>query len=380
MGGFTEQFSVAVRAAGAEFRAALGGDAQTEVEAALAERAEAQWCELPPPATADRPVLAVDGASASRQFDHGWTMLVAHALAVGLAEPETATAVRFVRSTVPGAVVQRLGGLLRRLLELKVALAAARRGPDAVVCIDGSLHTDLPHLIYPLAVPGEEGLPAELVGCYADLFRLARRQRVTIVAVSKSSSATFFGEALWRLGDDAIGIDAAAAADPALPEVPTDAETLRRFLPGGGYTRPLLLGNHGFGRRGPPLVHSAQGAEASVPELVDMLRTLPATVAWHQRPRAGEAPLRIDVPATCLGRSERVVDVYMRWLPPEAVREVAGWVAGWYGGRQVYHAPLYVADRLVRLANDTVDGPYLAIVRDFVGRAVEYERGRRRFL
>jgi hypothetical protein len=46
----------------------------------------------------------------------------------------------------------------------------------------------------------------------------------------------------------------------------------------------------------------------------------------------------------------------------------------------VYHAALYVADRLARLNNATVDTAYLSIIRAQFGAYVQYDRSRRRFI
>lgn len=338
------------------------------------------------------PTFAADGSEAVRHFSNGLSLVVAQALLVGPGVEAPIVEVRFVPSHVPETALSRFRGLLMRSLEVRVALEHARRLRDAVLCLDGSLQTPLPHLIFPLReIPGEESLPFQVLDDYLELFEVCRANGILLLGVAKTTSASFLTEALWRLQDDSEALPA-ETADERLGEraFPTDSEVLYRFAEGPGFSHPLLLGSKAMGHRWRLVADGrtadAQGLDDEAeedgrdPGRLERLARAPAIVAFHVRLRAGEEPMRVDVPASCLGLPDRLCDLYTRWAPVAAVEPVLRQVRGGYGGSSVYNSALYVADRLVRLSQNLVDGPYLSMIREALGQYVQYDRSRRRFL
>jgi hypothetical protein len=391
MPAFIEQFAAGVQNERERLAFAFGPSAADRQEEALRTAIRAAWRPLSASSTAPlRPAFATDGSQAIRHFNNGWTMVVCHALCVGPGYESPSVDVRFVRSGVPDSILTRYAGLLMRLLEVRAALDNVDRAAGGVMCLDGSLHAMLPHLIYPVAVDEASDLPLLLLESYLDLIDACSANDVLLVSLSKTSTGSFLGEALLRL-DDPHGLPGNVDLfnDP-LPPMPTDMEVLYRWTDGAGYSRPLVLGSQGFGHRRGQLLSAPEqliGAFGSGGRsygdrlaLLNRLASAPATVSAYVRMRPEEDPLRIDLPAPSVGIDDRIRDTYLRWADSADLAEVRAHLSGAYGGRSVYHAALYVADQLVRLNNATVDTAYLSIIRAQFGAYVQYDRSRRRFI
>jgi hypothetical protein len=388
---FVDQFAACVQRERVRLALAFGPDVLDDDERLLRDALRSVWQPLPSPGSgAPRRAFAVDGSQAIRHFSNGWSAIVCHALCVGPGLEVPTVDVRFVRSSLPEAILNRYAGLMMRLLELRAALSQVAAARGSVLCLDGSLHTALPHLLYPLDVDGEEDLPLQVLASYLDLQAACREQGVLLLSLAKTSTGAFLGEALMRLravnrlpGD--IDLD-----DEPLPPLPTDAEALFRWTDEAGYSRPLVLGSYGFGRRRGQLLRApaaltrgfqrAAGEMADYQALLARLADAPATLSIYVRLRQRDDALRIDVPAYAVGLPDRIRDTYLRWSDEAELGAALGHLVGSYGGRSVYHAALYVADRLVRLSNEMVDQAYLSIIRAQLGAFVQYDRSRRRFL
>ena len=106
----------------------------------------------------------------------------------------------------------------------------------------------------------------------------------------------------------------------------------------------------------------------------------PAIAMTHIIPSLGEQPLRIDVPAECVGLKEKLSDVDpYRFLDNHVLDNVISHVLFCYGGRDVYNALLYVVDKEVRLGEEIVDTVYKQVLADELGIPIEYDRSSRRF-
>jgi hypothetical protein len=391
MPAFIQQFASSVQHERDRLALAFGPSAADRQEEALRTAIGAAWWPNgPSEATPHRPAFATDGSQAIRHFNNGWTMIVCQALCVGPTYESPSVDVRFVRSSVPDSVLTRYVGLLMRLLEVRAALDNIDRAAGGVMCLDGSLHTMLPHLIYPLALEDAPDLPLALLESYLDLIDACSERNVMLLSLSKTSTGSFLGEALLRLTDGHGLPGDVTLEDEPLPPMPTDTEVLYRWTTGAGYSRPLVLGTHGFAHRRGQLLAAPQqlvgafGAGgrsyADCLALVDRLAAAPATVSTYVRMRPDEDPVRVDVPASGVGLDDRVRDTYLRWADAADLDELRAHLSDAYGGRSVYHAALYVADRLARLNNATVDTAYLSIIRAQFGAYVQYDRSRRRFI
>jgi hypothetical protein len=174
-------------------------------------------------------------------------MVVCQALCVGPEFEEPSLEVRFARSTVPDSVLTCYAGLLMRLLEVRAALDNIERAGGGVMCLDGSLHAMLPHLLYPLALDDAADLPLTLLASYLDLIDACAERDVLLLSLSKTSTGSFLGEALLRLNDDCMLPPAFDLEENPLPPLPSDMEVLFRWTRGTGHSRPVVLGTQGFG-------------------------------------------------------------------------------------------------------------------------------------
>jgi hypothetical protein len=392
MPAFIDQFAACVERESTRIAMAFGSSASEGHEQALQLGMERSWLPLAEPVVAqpERNVFATDGSQAVRHFNNGWNAIICHALCVGADFEAPSVDVRFARNTLPEAVLNRYAGLLMRYLEIRAALDNVDRAVGGVMCLDGSLHTALPHLLYPLPIDEASDLPLMLLECYLDLVDACADRGILLVSLSKTSTGSMLSEALLRLDEvDALpgNVD---LDDSLLPPLPSDMELVYRWASGAGTSRPLVLGSYGFGnRRGQllsapeQLVGAFDSERYSLGErlaLLVRLASAPATVATYVRLQAHEDPIRLDVPASAVGQPDRICDTYIGWADDADLSEVLGHLLRSYGGPSVYHAALYVADQLVRMHNSVVDTAYLSIIRAQFGAFVQYDRSRRRFL
>jgi hypothetical protein len=114
--------------------------------------------------------------------------------------------------------------------------------------------------------------------------------------------------------------------------------------------------------------------------ILDNALSVSAIFAWYVRFGPGEDPLRVEVPAMMiLDEPPAMRDFYSRIISPDSVHKILAHLLASYGGLSVYNAPLYTADRKVRLDRRVVDEKYLSIIRQVVGTPVKYDRSLRRF-
>jgi hypothetical protein len=123
----------------------------------------------------------------------------------------------------------------------------------------------------------------------------------------------------------------------------------------------------------------------------ELLGACPAIVSTYVRPHAADLPLRIDVPVSALGLEDRLLPAageaartWPAWLPdPDLMRPVVQTALDAYGGMNVYNAPLYAVDRLVRLPRRELELRFLPVCEKVAGLqpgSLNINRGRRRFL
>jgi len=392
MASFVDQFALNLRQGAPTLKRALSAEAISIQERNLKAALLRNWHSLPTLEAHPLPtIFAVDGSSAIRHLNNGWSVIIAQALAVGPEYEEPLVDVRFVRSSLSDDSLFRLSGLLMRSLELKVALTAALNARGGLLCLDGSLQTGIPHCLYPLDIPGERDLPLSVLETYLDLVKTCQERGIMLIALSKTSTASFFVEALVHMASaKQLETDVDLSSDPDRQALLSDAEVIFRWTSDPGYSTPLMLGVHGLGHRRAQLLQrpeaiatAFEGSKHLAPSLcLALLRRLqdsPATLAFHLRLRAGEESLRVDIPASLLGLPYTLSDFYLHWgTAGDALPALAPILAS-HGGPTVYHAAAYVADRLVRLTNRMVDGPYLAIMRQNLGQYIQYNRSQRRF-
>ena len=331
---------------------------------------------------------AVDGSRAVRSLNVGADWIVAQALLIGpdgLRNSQGNT--RIIRGDVEHPEVDRYASLLMRSLELNLALRFVQEKKGNVLLLDGSLYSDLPYLLYNLAIGGYEDLPHQVLEQYLDLFELCQQSEVLLLGIAKSTRSTLFGRAL--LGDSFPGSG-----------LPSDGELLYRWAEGCGLTDPVLLGSASFGhtsaqriaqlavKAGQPLL-DAPAPHTTMPDLSQehfsqlqtKLLAAPAIGTFDARLAPGDDVLRIDALASAFGRHEpRLLAFDHELIAHDAALPILEHLLGEYGGFSVYNAALYVVDQEVRLHAETVDKVYLPILCSQLGSRIQYDRSTRRFL
>jgi hypothetical protein len=97
-------------------------------------------------------------------------------------------------------------------------------------------------------------------------------------------------------------------------------------------------------------------------------------------PKAHAQPMRIDIPASCLGITSKIMEVNsFDFIEPEMVEPVVSQLVSDFGGRDVYNALLYIVDREVRLGGNAVDTVYKSVLGSELGVTLNYDRSSRRF-
>jgi hypothetical protein len=343
-----------------------------------------RWLRLPAPIAGPRERtvdVAVDGTSHSVQLHNGAHFILAVAAAHG---PDYCRDERADMEILPAryddAQASSARDLLMRSLEAFTATQAAaclsdrgeaRRG---VLWVDGSLFADLAHMAgAPEKVRWGAGI--ERAGRLLETPRralLARRAVRSVGSRDRKDSTRRLSVRRAHLGhpgDTDLGRDGGGRrAAGGRGAAGHDADRLELA---GDPRRPALPTDQRPGAR--------------------PLGACPAIVSTYVRPHAADLPLRIDVPVSALGLDDRLLPAqseaaraWPAWLPdPELMRPVVQTALAAYGGMNVYNAPLYAVDRLVRLPRRELELRFLPVCEKVAGLqpgSLNINRGRRRFL
>jgi hypothetical protein len=394
MADFIAEFAASITEESRAIRALFSEQPGNPLEERLAAAMAYHWHPWPPTAPPERrEAYAVDGSSAVRFFDNGACMIVNHALLERPDREETATDVVFRRGNVPGPVLDRYRDLLLRRLEIQVALNHLDRLAGGILYLDGSLYAELPHLLYPLDIQDAHALPLHILEQYLKLWQRCQELDIVLVGISKTSRGNLLSNTFLNLPAGANIIPATisdADLSPGRESQPTDAELLYRWTEGPGFSTPILVGMQSFGHRRRQLLNDLAsliqeyerlGVDARwARDLLNNLLSAPVIAACYVRFHPGEDPLRVETPATAItDEPGTMTDFYSRIIDPARLHPILAYLADCYGGPSVYNAPLYAADRKVRLPRRVVDEQYLHIVRQVVGKPVNYDRSLRRF-
>jgi hypothetical protein len=370
MPAFLSQFATDINAKKERFAACFDTAPRNEQERTLKEAVAAHWQPLPSgPEPTPRKTFAVDGSSALRPLVNGASFLVCQSLLIG---PDTETSMVAAEIVRGGDAADASRGLdrLRQYCEFAVAADNLDRMAGGMLLVDGSLLSDLSHMLYlrPMGLGGYQDLRDSLFRAYLDLIEGCRARDILLVGISKSARDSLLVGSL---------LDNPRPADRLC-----DAEILHRFLDGApGFTRPILFGTDGTSAGAP----TAGGAAPESPppgEAGEAARIagLPCVAVLYLRLAPGEDALRVDITGDGIGCDHRLLDFKRAWGEVEMVAPVVRRLVAQHGGPNVYNGPLYAADRMVRLGGKTVDGAYMALLREATGVMVMSDRGTRRFL
>ncbi len=360
-------------------------DRTSKIETVLKEELEHHWHKLPEPMNLFKEEFSVDSSSATRTLSNGVDFFIIRALMLGTGN-YSKPKLRFemVKGIRDYNVITGFERILRDLIEIEIVLDNIEDIPEhSVVLIDGNLYGRFTHLMKELQLSGWYHLPLELLDAMQRLFIECEKRGIMLVGVSKFSKTRVLTTALLRTSYPNV-------TDPDY----LDVELLYRWKHGEtGYTTPLLLGDYAISKeimqlerepekyRDRYFDHISPDRRDWATKVISDIPYSPAIVMFHLKPQQDAQPLRIDIPACCLGIRKKITDVRpFEFIEPEKVAEVAQQITSDFGGRDVYNALLYIVDREVRLGVKTVDSVYKSVLGKELGFPIEYDRATRRFM
>jgi hypothetical protein len=317
---------------------------------------------LPPGLAGEkRKAYAIDGSRRRANLVNGSTVFVAQALIMGESISEPVTDIEILPGTVRAETMDRFADLMLRSLEIGLAREHASRIPEgSILYLDGAIYGMLPQL-YPLRgehIPEDRDFATLLLGDYRKLFAVCRERNILLVSISKTNRQALFSKILQMQMHRREVLE---ISDSALFDELTDRKI--------GYSTPLMLGRYSFEQGKSSVVIEDLGVEDE-----------PAIISFFVRLDDMDDALRIDVPACCVGRSERIGDIDVNLLDTDDIVPVVQLLSSDYGGLQVYNALLYVTDLEVRLSKDKMYNIYLPMVAEVLGEELRIDRSERRFV
>jgi len=349
------------------------------------EQLEKHWHSLPPPEPAYTHEYSVDSSSASRSLSNGIDFFIIRALILG-SGGYSKSKLRFemVKGISDDRVSVDFERILRDLIEIEIINENLEDIQDgSIVLVDGNLYGRFTHVMEQLQLGGWYHLPLMLLEAMQRLFRQCVERRIMLIGVSKFSKTRVLTSAL--LAEKGISL-----ADPGY----LDVELLYRWRTGyTGYTTPLLLGEYAIqkgmsDKYDSPDEYRRQyfrdigpSRERWANQVIEEIPSSPAIAMFHIIPREHHQPMRIDIPAYCIGIRKKIGDVTpFEFMDPSATEPVVKQLCDDFGGRDVHNALLYVVDREVRLQGRTVDTVYRPVLGKELGVTLEYDRSSGRFL
>ena len=355
----------------------------SEIEVTLRNQLQHHWHDIPPHKTDFSREFSVDSSSASRTLANGVDLFIVRALMIGSDGTEIKQLkfemLKGIRDPTIATTFERI---LRDLIEIEIVVENCEQLNDSLVMIDGNLYGRFTHLLKQLRLKGWEVLPLRLLEVMQNLFDLCYRKNITLIGVSKFSKTRVLCSAMLS----ELGIP---VTDPDF----MDVEILYRWKHGEvGFTTPLLLGEYAFLDEVRAMHDEPEGYRkrffGNIPrdlqdwgtEVIRNVPLAPAIIMFHFIPSKYEQPLRIDIPANCLGLRDKIQDVSpFRFIDPTVVEPVVQQLAVDWGGTDVYNALLYVVDREVRLERAVVDKVYRSVLGRELDVPILYDRSTRRF-
>ena len=381
---FIGEFVDEIRRKHDEFSQLLGTDDRTlKLETELEKELDKNWYPLPVNPETYSAEYAIDSSSASRSLSNGIEFFITRALMIGtggFSEPQ----LRFemIKGSTDYSATAEFERIQRDLMEIQIIIDNVDKVQDnSIVLIDGNIYGRYTHLLNELNIKNWRDLPLDLIEAMQELYRICQKRKIMLVGVSKFSKTRVLTAALKReLGYSVTG-----------PEY-LDIELLYRWKLGQtGYTKPLMLGTYAIKNAEsitkPTVYRKKNFGSIKDPEkqkrATDIIRDFPgapAIVMFHMIPKAHAQPMRIDIPASCLGYTNKIMEVNpFEFVNPKTVEPIVGQIESDFGGRDVYNALLYIVDREVRLGGKAVDTVYKSVLGKEMGIPLDYDRSSRRF-
>jgi len=368
-----------------EYRKLLNLDEEeTELRLTLKELLERYWHTLPTPKKTFINEYAVDSSSATRSLNNGVDFFIIRALMLG-SKNESWKKLYFemVKGIRDYNVSSDFERLLRDLIEIEIVIENISKVPDeSIILIDGNLYGRFTHLLKELKLRGWRHLPLKLIDKLQTLFRLCESRKIMLAGVSKFSKTRVFTTAMLKKKDPKV-------QDPDY----LDTELLFWWKKDEtGYTTPLLLGEYAIEKEVRLMNRKAENYRERffghiepdkrdwATKVIKEIPYSPAIVMFHIIPSLESQPLRVDIPACCLGINKKIMDVEpFAFIDDTTVNRVVEQLVIDFGGRDVYNALLYIVDKEVRLGAKSVDQIYRSVLSRELGTPIEYDRSSRRF-
>jgi hypothetical protein len=381
---FINEFIEVIEKRRGEFKPLLSGSKElNEIEVSLRNHLQIHWHNNISPRKNFEREFSVDSSSASRTLANGIDFFIIRALMIGSDRTEHKhlkfEMLKGIRDSTIASTFERI---LRDLIEVEIVVNNCEKLNDSLVMIDGNLYGRFTHLLKQLYLKGWESLPLRLFESMQNLFDICAEKNIILVGVSKFSKTRVFCSAL--LSELGIPI-----TDPDY----LDVELLYRWKQGEvGFTTPLLLGEYAFVDEVRAMHSEPESYReryfGNIPrelqhwgtKIIQKVPLAPAIIMFHLIPSRFEQPLRVDIPANCLGLLDKIMDVSpYRFLEPEIVQPVVQQLVEDWGGTDVYNALLYVVDQEVRLGREVVDSVYRSVLGRELDAPIMYDRNTRRF-
>lgn len=381
---FISEFIEVLERRRSEFEPLLSrGKELSEIEVSLGNQLQYHWHENPPPKTNYEREFSVDSSSASRTLENGIDLFIIRALMIGSDETEHKQLkfemLKGIRDPTIASTFERV---LRDLIEIEIVVDNCDKLNGSLIMIDGNLYGRFTHLLKQLQLKGWEALPLYLFEAMQHLFDRCTEKNITLIGVSKFSKTRVLCSAMLT-----------ELEVPVIDPDYLDVELLYRWKHNEvGFTTPLLIGEYAFVDEVRAMHDEPESYRrrffGNIPrelhdwgtEIIERVPKAPAIVMFHLIPSRFEQPLRIDVPASCLGLRDKIMDVSpYRFLKPGVVQPVVQQLVEDWGGTDVYNALLYVVDREVRLGREVVDSVYRSVLGRELDVSIMYDRNTRRF-
>jgi len=368
-------------------------------------------------------VAAVDGGSVGIRLDNGGLLAIISAYGISEGFEERLAECAIIYPPHPSYV-----SLLRQKLELSVAkklIMRLKRGD--LLLLDGSLYGLLSKPpITPVRAPNSYG--SLLLDFYSELTSLlneASDRGVWLVSISKVSSSRFVRDyALYLIHQEEVEkLRSSRYLEPKdLQNIETllyeifrnpmkaymtvkrlkanygtlmdkieliaregllktpDLFLLKHYTHGAGFTKPLLLGpssrlrdsynnalaNYRVYTVRRLLLEEEKSDRAR--ETLQKLTDVAAVASFYLRLDPSDYPLKVDLPASCIGIDRKFFDVSMpEPVDEDKVRGLVSSLKAMYGGKEVYNVWLYEADRRARLRKDEIK-PLIEVLERKIGR------------
>ena len=354
-------------------------------EEILRENIDRYWNPLPTASNQFENEYAIDSSSASRTISNGIDFFIIRSIMIGKkTEPIKKLQFEMIRGIRDPSVAYTLERILRDILEIEIiVLNKEKLRKGDLVLIDGNLYGRYTHLLKQLDLPNWEHVPLKLFDQMQKLFEICDKKEIIVAGVSKFSKTRVLSNAILSENRGPI-------ADPDI----LDVDVLYRWKNDqAGYTKPLLLGQ--YATREDEINAMSETPEnyinrffRNIPtgkknwgtEVISKVPDSPAITMFHFSPSPYEQPMRVDIPANCLGINKTLAEVSpYEFIDSDFVKPIVQQLSQDWGGRDVYNALLYIADKEVRLTFDTVDKIYRSVLARELNISLDYDRSTRRF-